>query len=287
MILATTTSTVDTGLLDLLNPVFERKYNLKVVVLALGTGQALETAKRGDADIVLVHAKPLEDKFLADGDGIHRAGVMFNDFVILGPPDDPARVSESREPVEAFRMIASAGADGKALFVSRADNSGTNVRELTIWKKAGISPQGPWYIESGAGMGSTLTLANEKRAYTLSDRGTFGSYQQKIRLKILLAGGNELLNPYGVILVNPERHKNVNFRMAQAYAKFLLSEEGQRLIGAFKKDDVSLFTPIARDIEKAKELGYPDQEKELTYYDSLALTVSPAQILFKLISSSN
>jgi tungstate transport system substrate-binding protein len=240
--LATTTSTVDSGLLDVLAPVFEKKYGIEVDILSLGTGQALETGRRGDADVVLVHARQAEDEFVASGHGIDRRDVMHNDFVLVGDPSDSADV-RGYNAVQALAKIASSG----SLFVSRGDDSGTHKKEMALWKAAGLGPSGDWYLKAGSGMGETLLLANEKGAYTLADRGTYLAFRDKIRLAILVQNDPPLLNPYGIIAVNPKLHKDVNYRGAMKFIDFITSAEGQEIIAEFGKDKYGepLFFPDA------------------------------------------
>lgn len=270
LVLATTTSTFNSGLLDYLRPTFETKYHVKLYIIAVGTGLAIQTAERGDADLVMVHARPLEEKFVKTGVGVHRIGLMYNDFIIIGPTDDPAHIRGIKDPTEAFARIAEAGRQGKAAFISRADKSGTHVMELSIWDKLGTPPIRPnWYVQAGTGMGATLEMAEQKDAYTLTDRGTYLSYGGKLpHLEILVQGDISLLNPYGVILVNPERFPSVNYKMAMAFVKFLISDEGQRLIGDYRKGGEELFVPIARSVPQAQKLGFPNQAEELSWYDS-------------------
>jgi tungstate transport system substrate-binding protein len=246
LVLATTTSTYNSGLLDALNPIFQQKYNAIVEVHALGTGKAIQLAKDGEADVLLVHARGKEDKFLEEGYGINRRDVMFNDFVIIGPKSDPAGIKGSAKAAEAFKKIASA----KATFFSRGDNSGTHAKEMQIWKQAGIEPKGEWYLATGQGMGQTLTIANEKQGYALTDRGTYLAYKGRIDLEVLVEGpvkgGDETLsNPYAVIAVNPAKYPDRNYQLAMAYIAFLTSPEGQKLIAEFKKNGEQLFYPNA------------------------------------------
>ena len=249
--LATTTSTADSGLLDAILPDFEQKNNARVDVVAVGTGQALEIGTKGDADVVLVHARSREDKFVADGDGVDRRDVMYNDFVVVGPATDPAGISSVTVAKEAFAKIAEA----QAPFASRGDDSGTHTKEKSIWAAAGITPtiDSGWYLAVGQGMGETLLFANEKQAYTLADRGTWLSMQDKLPALALLVGGETidqngdkaLLNPYGVIPVNPEKHPGVNFELATQFAEWLTSAETQQMISDYGKDKFgqSLFYP--------------------------------------------
>jgi len=272
LILSTTTSTFDTGLLDYVIPVFEKKYNVQVKILSKGTGESIEIAKRGDADVVLVHARELEEPFVKEGYGVHRVGVMYNDYVIIGPRDDPAGIRGSTNASLAFQKIANTGAKGAAVFISRADKSGTNTKELSIWTKIGIKPSNrtfSWYLEAGAGMGTVLRMANEKKACTLTDRATWLAFKDQLtNLDVLAEKDPDLLNPYAVIPVNPQKYPQRNYKMALALAKFLISEEGQRLIADYKKGGETLFFSIARNFSRASELGFPTQEKEIAWYDS-------------------
>jgi tungstate transport system substrate-binding protein len=240
LILATTTSTQDSGLLDYILPDFEQKYNVKVDVVAVGTGQALQLGASGDADVELVHARSQEDAFVAAGDGTARYDVMHNDFVIVGPSNDPAGIKGITSATDAFKKIA----DAKATFVSRGDNSGTNTKEIAIWKAASITPEGDWYISAGQGMGEVLSMSDEMGAYTLSDRATYAARQaQGLKLVILVEGDPILFNPYGVIPVNPAKHPNVNSKMGQAFADWITSLDTQTLIASYKINDQQMFTP--------------------------------------------
>ncbi|MEM4704584.1 MAG: substrate-binding domain-containing protein [Candidatus Bathyarchaeia archaeon] len=272
VVLATTTSTYDSGLLDYLMPRFESKHHVKVHILSAGTGQAIELAKRGGADVILVHSKQLELEFVKSTFGIHRVGVMYNNFVIIGPASDPAAINGLSNAAEAFRKIAEEGKRNRALFVSRADKSGTNMLELSIWNETGTVPSSRthgWYLEVGGGMGATLRMANEKKAYTLTDEATWLSFKAQLpNLTVLVQGDTLLMNPYAVILVNPEKYPKRNYRGALTLAKWMISEEGQTLIANFTKENITLFTPMARNVELACALGFPEQEKELAWYDS-------------------
>lgn len=244
MTLATTTSTQDTGLLDYLIPIFEKKYSTSVKVIAVGTGEALEMGKRGDADVVLVHARKSEDEFVSSGYGINRKDVMYNSFFIVGPKDDPAKIANEKDAQTALKKIA----DSKATFISRGDQSGTHKKELALWQKYSIKPQGEnWYLESAQGMGDTLMMASEKGAYTLVDSGTWYAFESKLNLKVVVQGDKDLFNPYGVIAVNPEKNKNVHKNAAMAFVEFLTSKEGQKFIGDYKKEGKQLFTPNAQN----------------------------------------
>lgn len=242
-ILATTTSTQDSGLLDVLIPAFEQASGYVVQSVAVGTGQALKMGEEGNADVLLVHAPASEKALMDAGFGKDRFLVMHNDFVIVGPSADPAGIKGSVTATEAYQKIAAAGAP----FISRGDDSGTHKMELSLWKGAGVTPEGEWYQESGQGMGATLTIASEKAAYTLTDRATYLANKSALALDILVEGDNALLNVYHVITVNPEKWPKVNAAGAQAFADFLISEEGQAMIGEFgvEKYGQPLFTPDA------------------------------------------
>ncbi|WP_436901377.1 substrate-binding domain-containing protein [Halovenus halobia] len=244
--LTTTTSTYDTGLLDEVNAAFTDEFGAKVDAVAQGTGAALETARNGDSDVVMVHARSLEDEFLRQGYGINRRDLMFNDFVVVGPESDPAGIDGLGSATEAFQTIA----ESQSTFVSRGDNSGTHTKELIIWDEADVEPGGAWYRETGSGMGEALNQANLSEAYTLSDRGTFISQRSELDLGIRVQGpiedGPELLaNPYGVIAVNPAVHESVNYDLAMAYIGFVTSPQGQQLIEEYTVDGNQLFFPRA------------------------------------------
>jgi tungstate transport system substrate-binding protein len=243
IILATTTSTQDSGLLDVLVPAFEKQSGYTVKVVAVGSGQALKMGEEGNADVLLVHSPSSEKTFMDKGLGSERHLVMHNDFIIVGPTADPAGIKGNGSAVEAFNKIAAATAP----FISRGDNSGTNTMELSLWKKAGITPEGSWYQESGQGMGATLKIASEKGAYTLTDRATYLANKPSLGLDILVEGDKTLLNVYHVILVNPSKWPKINVAGARAFADYLVSPEGQKLIGDFGKDKYSqpLFTSDA------------------------------------------
>jgi tungstate transport system substrate-binding protein len=237
--LATTTSTADTGLLDAILPGFETQYNVDVEYVAVGTGQALAIAARGDADVVLVHARAREDEFIADGDGLNRFDVMYNDFVVVGPRDDPAGIAGLATAQEALARIA----ESRSPFASRGDDSGTHAKENSIWQKLNLepSPDSGWYFSLGQGMGETLGFANEKLAYTLTDRGTWLFQQSNLPDLAIVVGGASiaenhdptLLNPYGVIPINPAKHPGVNFQLATTFAEWLTSVETQQLIADY------------------------------------------------------
>ena len=240
LILATTTSTENSGLLEQLIPAFEEKYSYRVDVVAVGTGRALQHGRDGDADVLMVHAKPAELKFVENGYGVNRKEIMYNDFVILGPQNDPANIKGTTDALEAFRTIA----EKEATFISRGDNSGTNKKELGIWEEAGIDPSGEWYQETGQGMGSSITIADQKDAYILSDRGTYIAFRDKIDLEIVSEGDEVFYNLYGVIAVNPDKHPDVNYEGAQAFIDYLVSEKAQKIIKDYKMDGERLFNPL-------------------------------------------
>lgn len=247
VILATTTSTQDAGLLDVLAPMFERQTGYTVKTIAVGTGQALEMGGRGEADVVLVHAPTLELKYVAEGSMVNRRLVMHNDFIIIGPPGDPAAIKRTKTAAEAFKKIVERG----ARFVSRGDNSGTHAKEKVLWKAAGLAPRGSWYIESGQGMGATLAIASEKNAYTLTDRATYLAFAKRVRLAIVLEGDAPLLNVYHVMEVNPARYSRVNGPGGKAFADFMVSPATQEAIRTFgvEKFDQPLFFPDAGKAE--------------------------------------
>ena len=241
---ASTTSTEQSGVFRHLLPIFEKKAGIQVRVIALGTGQALDMARRGDADVVFVHARPLEEKFIAEGFGVRRFQVMYNDFVLIGPKSDPAKIAGGKDILEALRKIKAATAP----FVSRGDKSGTHTAELALWKQAGIdivADKGPWYRDTGQGMGPALNTASSMNAYLLADRGTWISFKNRGDLAILVAGDKRLFNQYGVILVNPARHPHVKKDMAQAFVDWIVSPDGQKAIAGYKIGGEQLFFPNA------------------------------------------
>ena len=243
MILSTTTSTQDSGLLDVLVPQFERKTGYSVKTISVGTGQALALAARGEADVTLAHAPALEKKYLDEGKMLNRRLVMYNDFAIIGPESDPARIKGEKSAVAALKRIAEA----QARFVSRGDKSGTHTLELNLWKQAGITPAAPWYIESGQGMGATLGIADDRQAYTITDRATLLAFAKRVGLKIMVEGDRPLLNIYSVMEVNPANGPKVNAAAGKAFADFMLSPETQQTIKTFGVDKYGqpLFVPIA------------------------------------------
>jgi len=245
IILQSTTSTANSGLYDHLLPLFTGKSGIQVNVVAVGTGQAIKNALNGDGDVLLVHAKPAEEKFVADGYGVKRFDVMYNDFVIVGPSSDPAKIGGSHDAAQALAEIARS----QSVFLSRGDNSGTHQKELALWKSAGVDPSGAsgdWYRETGTGMGATLNTAVGMDAYTLTDRGTWLSFKNKGDLQILAAGDPALFNQYGVILVNPEKHPHVKAAEGQAFIDWILSDNGQRAIANYTIDGQQLFFPNAK-----------------------------------------
>jgi tungstate transport system substrate-binding protein len=254
LILATTTSTQDTGLLDVLLPAFERRTRIQVKAIAVGSGEALAMADRGDADAVLAHAPSSEQALVDKGSVVNRQLVMHNDFVIVGPADDPAGIKGMESATEALTKIA----DQKVSFISRGDDSGTDKLEKSLWKKAGLSPADQsWYEQSGQGMGATLQIANQKKAYTISDRGTYLAQSENLQLEVLVEGDPALLNIYHVMQVNPEQFSRVNGEGGKAFVDFMVSKETQDLIGKFgvEKFGQPLFTPDAGKAES--ELGMP------------------------------
>ena len=241
---ASTTSTEQSGLFKHLLPIFEKKTGIQVRVVALGTGQALDMGRRGDADVVFVHARPLEEKFVAEGHGVRRYEVMYNDFVLVGPKSDPAKVTGGTDAVQAFRAIF----QKKAPFVSRGDRSGTHFAELELWKAAGIDigrEKGGWYREIGQGMGPALNIAAGMNAYVLADRGTWLSFKNRGQLVIAVEGDRRLFNQYGIIAVNPQRHPGVKREMGQAFIDWMISSDGQEAIAAYRIAGEQLFFPNA------------------------------------------
>jgi tungstate transport system substrate-binding protein len=251
VILSTTTSTQDSGLLDVLVPLFEKTTGYTVKTVSVGTGQALALAARGEADVALVHAPALEKQYVADGKMLNRRLVMYNDFVIIGPAEDPAKIKGQAKAADSLRRIA----ETQSRFVSRGDKSGTHALETALWKQAGIEPKGSWYLESGQGMGQTLGIANERAAYTLTDRATFLAFQQRVKLPILVEKDRALLNVYSVMEVNPANGPRVNSAGGKAFADFMVSADTQAAIKAFGVDKYGqpLFVPIAG--KREEEIG--------------------------------
>jgi tungstate transport system substrate-binding protein len=246
IVVASTTSTQDSGLFGHILPMFKAKTGIDVKVVAQGTGQALDTARRGDADVVFVHAKPAEEKFLSEGFGVKRYPVMYNDFILVGPKSDPAGVKGSKDIVAALGAIKAKGSD----FISRGDKSGTHQAEINLWKVAGVDiakDRGPWYKEIGQGMGAALNTASASNAYVLADRGTWLSFKNRGDLVIAVEGDKRLFNQYGVMLVNPEKHPNVKKDFGQQFIDWLVSSEGQKAIADYKINGEQLFYPNASD----------------------------------------
>ena len=250
--MATTTSTQDSGLLNELLPAFQKKTGYEVQVTAVGTGKALKLGENGDVDVVLVHARADEDKFVEAGFGDKRYSVMYNDFIFVGPAEDPAKVQDTKTTADALKQIA----ETKSPFVSRGDDSGTHKMEKKLWEKAGVKPEGEWYREAGQGMGEVLQMSGELKAYTLTDRGTWLATMDKSPLKIVLEGDKTLMNPYGIIAVSQKRYPDVNHAGAQALIGWLISVEGQKAIGDYKINGQALFTPSA-DAAEAKPANEP------------------------------
>jgi tungstate transport system substrate-binding protein len=245
IVVASTTSTEQSGLFGHLLPIFQKKTGIQVRVVALGTGQALDLARRGDADVVFVHARSAEEKFLAEGNGVRRFDVMYNDFVLIGPKADPAKVAGGKDILEGLKKIKAASAP----FVSRGDKSGTHIAELDLWKRAGIdiaNDKGPWYRDTGQGMGPALNTAAAMNGYILADRGTWISFKNRGELAIAVEGDKRLFNQYGVMLVNPARHPNVKKDLGRAFVDWVISPEGQKTIAEYKIGSEQLFFPNAK-----------------------------------------
>ncbi len=245
IVLQSTTSTANSGLYDAILPSFTDKTGIQVHVVAVGTGQAIKNAMNGDGDVLLVHAKPAEEEFVADGYGMERFDVMYNDFVIVGPPADPAKIARGRDAAAAFQRIA----ETQSAFASRGDNSGTHKKEMALWQAAGVDPtadSGSWYRETGSGMGATLNAAVGMGAYAITDRGTWISFKNKGGYQILVQGDDNLFNQYGIILVNPEKHPQVKADEGQALIRWILSDEGQNAIAGYRLHGEQLFFPNAK-----------------------------------------
>jgi len=235
--LATTTSTENSGLLAELLPPFEQANDCQVDVIAVGTGKAIKLGETGDVDVVMVHARSKEDKFVADGFGVDRRDVMYNDFVLLGPASDPAGINGMTDIATAMAKIAAA----RIAFVSRGDDSGTHSREKQLWKAADIAPAGAWYLEAGRGMGEVIIMAGEREGYTLSDRGTYLAFKEKTPLRVAVEGDNRLFNPYGVIMVNPAKHPHVKVALATKFLDYLTSAQAKALINGYRRGGEQLF----------------------------------------------
>jgi tungstate transport system substrate-binding protein len=252
--MATTTSTENSGLLKVLLPKFEAATGVHVQVIAVGTGKAVKLGEAGDVDVVLVHARPLEDAFVASGGGIDRRDVMYNDFILVGPTDDPAHLRGQKNVIQGMETIAAVGEKSGAKFISRGDNSGTDIMEKAYWKTAKIDPKGkPWYISAGLGMGEVLNMAAQMSAYTLSDRATYGAYRARTGLDIVLAGDPRMFNPYGIIAVNPAKHPGINYTDATTLIDCITSAAGQQAIAEFKVNGEQVFFP---DYGKAVASGH-------------------------------
>jgi tungstate transport system substrate-binding protein len=276
LILATTTSTADSGLLDTILPDFEEQFNADMEVIAVGTGQALKLGEDGNADVILVHARAREDKFVAEGHGVNRQDVMHNDFVILGPESDPAGIKGMTDAARAFKKIAEA----EAPFVSRGDDSGTHTKEKGIWSAAGIEPEGDWYIEAGQGMGAVLTMANEQLAYTMSDRGTYlARTLEGTDLIVLVEGDAILFNPYGVIAINPEKYDTANYDLAMDFIAWLTSVETQQQIAEFQHPSGKpLFIPNSEEWNDANS----ELSGKITIFHAGSLTVPVKEMMEEL-----
>lgn len=239
--MSTTTSTESSGLLKFLLPAFEAQSGLKVHVIAVGSGKALELARNGDVDLTLVHVRPLEDVFVAEGHGVERRDVMYNDFIVVGPVSDPAGIKGSRDLASALKRIVAS----RARFISRGDNSGTDQMERSYWKKIGVRPQGSAYISAGLGMGEVLNMAAQMQAYTLTDRATYLAYRARTGLAIVVENDPDMFNPYGIIAVSPIKYKDINYRGASQLIEWITSEAGQKKIADFRIDGQQLFFPAA------------------------------------------
>lgn len=239
--MSTTTSTENSGLLNILNPAFEESSHIRLNVIAVGTGKALRLGENGDVDIVFVHAPAAELKFVQNGNGIDRKAVMHNDFVLIGSQKNPAQIGINQPISSVLKKLA----DTQSTFISRGDDSGTHKKELALWRQAKTNPVAPWYLEVGQGMGAAINIANEKQAYTLTDRGTYLAFKNKIDLVILNEGDPELFNPYHIMAINPAKHKHVRYDLAKKYMNFITGKKAQTLIGAYKKHGEQLFYPDA------------------------------------------
>lgn len=251
VILSTTTSTYETGLLDYILAPFEKENNCKVHCLSLGTGKAIQVAKDGNADIILVHARAAEDQFVAEGWGVNRQDVMYNDFLFMGPKQDPAGIKGMKSATQVLKKIA----DSKQPFISRGDDSGTHKREKQFWKKLDLSPKSgkdSWYMEAGQGMAATLKIADEKNAYVMLDRATYNFQKDKTRLVLLMDGDDQLLNPYGIIAVNPEKYPSVKYDLAMKMIEYFTSERGQKMIADYKINGEQLYFPNFKNPRAAK-----------------------------------
>lgn len=268
--ISTTTSTENSGLLKILNPAFEARHPIKMYVLAVGTGKALKIGSNGDVDVVFVHAPAAELNYVAQGDFIDRAAVMYNDFVIIGPENDPADIASAKTATEALSKIA----NSQSTFISRGDDSGTHKKEMQLWEKSTINPKGDWYLSVGQGMGAVLKIASDKQAYTMTDRGTQIAYSDKTTLKVLFEGDPPLFNPYHVMAVNPKKHTHVQYDLATKYINFVTSQEGQGIIANFRKGGQQLFYPDAKmDAEPmtiTKPIKVTEPIREKSFWDGIS-----------------
>jgi tungstate transport system substrate-binding protein len=269
LIIATTTSTVDSGLLDYLKPYFDSQFHANMTWLYLGTGAAIAAASNGNADVLLVHDRASEDKFIASGNGTLRVTVMYNDFIIIGPPNDPANITGTNA-TDAMIKIAQAGKNGTAQFVSRGDNSGTNAFEKRLWTAAGVNASGAWYLSSGSGMAPTIRIANDKGAYTITDRATFlqlkSTMNTTLSLVVLCENPLTMKNPYGVLLINSTMHPNINSDLATDFLLFMISSKGQALIGNYTINGVQVFHPIYGN---PQSIGLPSENSTVNYLNNL------------------
>lgn len=240
--MATTTSTENSGLLKFLLPRYEARCGCKVRVISVGTGKAMELGRNGDVDVVLVHAREAEDRFVAEGHGVDRRDVMYNDFILVGPKSDPAGLRGAKGVIEAFKVLG----QGKRRFISRGDNSGTDQMEKSYWKAAGVVPKGRWFVSAGLGMGEVLSMAGEMQGYTLSDRATYGAYRDRTGLDVVLAGDPRMFNPYGIIAVNPKKYPELDYDGAMALIGWITSPEGRKAIADFRLNGEQLFFPSAK-----------------------------------------
>ena len=273
VILATTTSTYDSGLLDNVLPAFEAKYFVEVDIVAVGTGKAIATAESGDADVLLVHARSREDAFVDSGYGVHRVCVMYNDFIVIGPSTDPAGILGMTDVSDTFNAIAAS----ESTFISRGDSSGTHTKEMAVWSEAGINPVGDaWYQETGQGMGASLTIADEQQGYILVDRGTWLAARSRLSLIVMSEGDSILLNPYGMIQINPDIYPDLNHEMAQNLVAYMISEQGQSKIGAFTVGGEVLFKPLYGKC--ASITGCPTQVTELAYWGPISSNYGTASV---------
>ncbi len=275
--LAVTTTTENSGLMSVLNPVFEEDYQVKINEIVAGSGQAIRVAEQGDVDVLLTHAPDDEKKFIQSGYGVKRHPVMHNDFILVGPEDDPAKVRQARSITEAFKKLSVSNTP----FISRADDSGTHKKELAIWKISNIEPKGNWYIQAASGMGSVLLLANDRQAYTLTDRGTYLAFKDRLNLEIHYEGDSVLHNPYHVIAVNPEKFKHVNYELAEKYISFLTSDKAQKIINDYKYHGQQLFHPKYIFEEVTKETKSV-KEKKSFFIDAI---ISSAKLIINFDKS--